>query len=116
MPNPTPAEYTVQLGPTVTPEVAGELAAWAALAKISTSKMTRRAIDTGLEVLRSKLSAELGEMPASLLAEHVAEAARRGDRQVKRRRDYDASTRTPIAMATAAPVKPKRSRSKSTAA
>lgn len=97
MPNPFPAEYTVQLGPTVTPVVAGELAAWAALAKTSTSKMTRRVIDAGLEALRADLRAEVGAMPPAVLAEHIEKAEKRGETQVKRRRDYDDRTRTPSA-------------------
>lgn len=111
MPNPTPAEYTVQLGPTVTPEVAGELYAWAALAGGSRSKMIRRVIDAGLEVLRSDLRAQYGEIPAKLLREYLDFANKRGETQVAARRDYDSRTRTPVAATPA-----KRSRTKSSAA
>ncbi len=102
MPNPVPAEYTVQLGPTVTPEVAGELAAWGELLGRSTSKVAREAIDAGLEVLRADwratavargtATAKRG-MPAATLARHVRAAQERGRTQVGRRRAYDERTR-----------------------
>lgn len=115
MPNPTPAEYTVQLGPTVTPEVAGELAAWAALSRSSVSKLTRWQIEAGLEANRAYLVERYGPLPTALLAEHVAEAVKRGERQVSRRRDYDDRTRTPAAAVTPT-TKPKRTRAKRTSA
>ncbi len=103
MPNPVPARYTVQLGPTVTPEVAGELAAWAELLGDSVSEVSRAAINAGLEVLRGDwratavargtATAKRG-MPAVTLARHVEAARARGKTQVARRRKYDERTRS----------------------
>ena len=100
MPNPVPAKYTVQLGPTFTPEVAGELAAWAEVLGHSTSEITRWCTETGLEQLRTDFRARLAaargpgaELPGSVLAFHVKAAQERGNRQVQRRKDYDDRTR-----------------------
>jgi hypothetical protein len=101
MPNPVPAKYTVQLGPTVTPEVAGELAAWAEVQERSTSEITRECVDYGLENLRKQWQRVYGTIPAEVLARHVAAARERGEKQVARRRGYDERTRN-----TAAEVKP----------
>lgn len=116
MPNPVPAEYTVQLGPTVTPEVAGELAAWAAVQRRSVSRVTRECIEAGLEVLRSDFRAQdaAAHFDDELLATHVAAAAKRGDAQVSRRRDYDDRTRGGGASKPAKPAK--RARTKRSAA
>lgn len=93
MPNPVPARYTVQLGPTVTPQVAGELAAWAELQQRSASEVARECIEFGLENLRTRWRAEFGALPGARLAAHVAAAEERGARQVSRRRAYDERTR-----------------------
>lgn len=103
MPNPVSARYTVQLGPTVTPEVGGELGAWAELLGNSMSEVARECIDAGLEQLRNSFrqrAIESGRVRSgalipstALLRKHVAAARERGDRQVKRRRNYDERTR-----------------------
>lgn len=93
MPNPVPARYTVQLGPTVTPETAGELAAWARQTGRSTSEMARLLLEEGLRRQRAKLEREHGSLSAGLLAECVAAAQERAERQVSRRRSYDKRTR-----------------------
>jgi hypothetical protein len=94
MPNPVPARYTVQLGPTVTPEVAGELAAWAEVQQRSTSEITRECIDYGLENLRKQWVRVYGALGGTLLAFHVDKARERGEKQVARRRGYDERTRS----------------------
>lgn len=93
MPNPVPARYTVQLGPTVTPETAGELAAWARVTERSSSEMARLLLEEGLKRQRAKLEREHGSLPADLLDECVAAAQERAERQVSRRRSYDKRTR-----------------------
>lgn len=105
MPNPVPAKYTVQLGPTFTPEVAGELAAWAELLGESTSVITRQCTEAGLAVLREVYASDAvtrglarastaASLPGrALLRKHVEAARERGNRQVKRRRNYDERTR-----------------------
>lgn len=95
MPNPTPAKYTVQMGPTFTPEVAGELAAWAELLGTSASKVTRECAEEGLTRLRAKLAKRAGltGMPVEVLDRQVEAARGRGVRQVRTRRAYDERTR-----------------------
>ena len=48
MPNPTPARYTVQIGPTYTVETAAELTAWARQQGRSVSDLWVREIDGGM--------------------------------------------------------------------
>lgn len=93
MANPTPARYTVQLGPTQTPEVAGELGAWAELQQRSVSVVARVLIDDALPRLRKRWEREYGALPAEMLERHTRAAQERGAAQVKRRRDYDDRTR-----------------------
>lgn len=93
MVNVTPARYTCQIGPTVTPEVAGELAAWAEVSGHSMSVVARMAIDDGLPKVRRTLERTHGALPVEILAKHVAQARERGERQVQRRRAYDERTR-----------------------
>lgn len=98
MPNPVPARYTVQLGPTFTPDTAGELAAWAELRGKSISEVTREAAEEGLGRLRATWAAETGRRPVpARLAELTAAAAERGSKQAKRRRAYDRSVRNAAA-------------------
>lgn len=126
MPNPTVATFTVQLGPTVAPDVAAELSTWAELLGLSTSATTREMIEEGLSHLREDLAtraaarigvsvAEARRRYSDLLPKHYKAAADRADTQVRRRRDYDAATRTPIAAVTPT-TKPKRTRAKRTSA
>lgn len=94
MVNVKPATYTVQIGPTMTPEAAGELAAWAELRRMSVSEIARECVEAGMGKLRGKWAKEVGfEMPASTLARHVEAARERGERQVRSRRAYDDRTR-----------------------
>lgn len=94
MPNPTPARYTVQMGPTFTPEVAGELAAWAELLGVSASQVTRECAEEGLRRLQAKFAKRAGrEMDGEVLARQVEAAEERGSRQVRTRRAYDKRTR-----------------------
>lgn len=94
MPNPVGRKFTVQLGPTFTPDTAGELAAWAELRGKSVSEVTREAAEHGLNLLRREWAAETGRRPVpARLAELTAEAAERGEKQATRRRNYDRSVR-----------------------
>lgn len=95
MVNVKPATYTVQIGPTMTPEAAGELAAWAELRGMSVSEISRECVEAGMSKLRGKWAREVGveAMPASTLARHVEAARERGERQVRSRRAYDDRTR-----------------------
>lgn len=105
MPNVTPAKYTVQLGPTVVPEVAGEVYAWAEMLGISASAVARECLNAGLEVVRSDFRARAallpagkrtgGEIPGAVLRRQLAYALGRGERQVGSRRSYDRRTRIP---------------------
>src|SRR6188768_3570178 len=52
VPNPTPAKYTKQLGPMVTPEMAAELEANAREDGVSISTLARQMIETMLEMRR----------------------------------------------------------------
>jgi len=111
MPNPVPARYTVQLGPTFTPEMAAELAAWGELLSKSTSVVIRECTEDGLERLRADFIAEVmaatgltsGEVRArydAILPGHLEAAQRRGQTQVSRRRAYDNDRRGSVAEAT----------------
>lgn len=103
MANTTPAKYTVQLGPTVTPEMAAELATWAELLGVSNSVVTRDSIEHGLVVLRTLWRAQvLEKLPrrtnfdsvwAATYKPHLQHFEGRGTRQTTRRRNYDAETR-----------------------
>jgi hypothetical protein len=93
MPNPVPKKYTVQLGPTFTPDTAGELAAWAETLGMSVSAVTRTAAERGLESLRGEWAAQGGRPAAARVAALVEEAARRGEDQAGRRTRSDRSRR-----------------------
>jgi hypothetical protein len=95
MPNPVPRKYTVQLAPTFTPDIAGELAAWAEVCGRSISEVTREAAEFGLRQLREKWSADHGgRRPDPVkLAKHIEAAAERGERQAARRQRHDRATR-----------------------
>jgi len=100
MANVRPAKYTVQLGPTVTPETGGELYAWAELLGVSNSVLIREVIEAGLNVKgrsfakRAGLtSTALAEAAPEVLARHVEHCKQRGETQTRRRRDYDERTR-----------------------
>ena len=109
MPNPTPARYTVQLGPTVTPEVAGELATWAEVQQRSVSEATRECIEAGLMNLRLGWIAEAGRaLDAELLEKHVYAAEVRGAEQVARRERYASRTREARQQAALDAAKPQR--------
>lgn len=94
MPNPTPAIYTVQIGPTYTVETAAELTAWAAVQGLSVSKLTREATEAGLALLRAKFISEHGPIPAKVLADATEEVKARGDRQAARKRRNSGQTAT----------------------
>lgn len=110
MPNPVPARYTVQLGPTVTPEVAGELAAWAEVQGRSTSEITRECVSYGLENLRKQWVRVFGGIPPETLRTHVDAMRERGNKQVSRRRSYDERTRTAAAAEAVKPARKGRGR------
>lgn len=93
MVNIAPATYTVQIGPVVTPEMAGELAAWAEHRRVSLGQSARECIDTGLAQQRLAWQLAHGQLPPGLLEKHVTEMRARGDKQVRSRRDYDRRTR-----------------------
>lgn len=93
MANTQPAKYTVQLGPTVTPQFAGELAALAKHSGVSASTIARKCMEEGIVKVRRRIEREHGPVPERLLAYFIAEAEERGNRQVSRRRAYDERTR-----------------------
>lgn len=94
MPNPVPRKYTVQLGPTFTPETAGELAAWAERRGKSVSEITREATERGLIHLRRAWERETGGLPShERVTALVAEAAERGEKQAARRTRSDRARR-----------------------
>lgn len=99
MPNPVPAKYTVQLGPTVTPEVAGELAAWAKMLGKSNSEVARECVDAGLAVMARDYATQLRRdkgfagLPGDVLAECIEWARARGETQISKRRSYAERTR-----------------------
>lgn len=94
MANTVPAKYTVGLNPTVTPEIAGELAAWGEVRQVSISAVIRECIEgDGLSGRRIAWTREHGPLDAHLLERHTAAARVRGERQVRTRRDYDSRTR-----------------------
>lgn len=86
MPTPTPAKYTVQIGPTYTVETAAELTAWAAKHGRSVSEVTREATERGLELLREGWIENSGPLPKTLLAQATRDVRARGDRQAARKR------------------------------
>lgn len=90
MPNPTPAKYTVQIGPTYSVDVAAELTGWAVLQQRSVSEVTREATERGLELLRDEWRAAHGVIPHSILAAATEDVTARGDRQAARKRKYEA--------------------------
>lgn len=96
MPNPVPRKYTVQLGPTFTPDTAGELAAWAEQRGMSVSAITREAAERGLEILRQEWTAAAGRLDPVRIAHHVDEAAQRGEAQAARRTRTDRNRRNPV--------------------
>lgn len=94
MPNPVPRKYTVQLGPTFTPDVAGELAAWAEVQGRSVSEVTREAAELGLRTLRRRWEKDHGgPLGATRLSVHVEAAAERGEKQAARRTKSDRARR-----------------------
>jgi hypothetical protein len=97
MPNPTPAKYTVQIGPTYTVETAAELTAWARAQGRSVSEVTREATERGLELLRTDWIGGGGRLPKALLRECEDEVRERGDRQAARKRKYEREQQTPAA-------------------
>jgi hypothetical protein len=93
MPNPTPAKYTVQIGPTYTVETAAELTGWAVLQGRSVSEVTRQATERGLELLRQEWRTAHGVIPHSVLERATEEVRDRGDRQAARKRKVAARPR-----------------------
>ena len=93
MPNPVERKYIVQLGPSVTPETAGEIEAWASTAHTSSSEIARLAIERGLESLRQEWAAEHGPIKPGTLARSVAYAVQRGEAQAARKASYAARRR-----------------------
>jgi hypothetical protein len=86
MPTPTPAKYTVQIGPTYTVETAAELTAWAATQRRSVAEVTRQATEAGLALLRAGWIVEHGPLTSEVLAVASADVTARGDRQAARKR------------------------------
>jgi len=94
MANTQPAKYTVQLGPTVTPAFAGELAALAKHAGVSASTIARECMEEGVVKVRRRIERAHGPVPDDLVTRCIVEAEERGNRQVSRRRAYDERTRS----------------------
>jgi hypothetical protein len=93
MPNPTPAKYTVQIGPTYTVETAAELTAWARQQGRSVSDLTRECTEEGLLKLRKRWEREHGTLPFGVLHRATEEVAERGERQAARKRKYEADAK-----------------------
>ncbi|MET0426687.1 MAG: hypothetical protein ABW046_22660 [Actinoplanes sp.] len=91
MPNPTPAKYTVQIGPTYSVETAAELTAWAALQGRSVSEVTRECTEEGLRRQRRRWERDHGTIPFSVLNRATEDVAARGDRQAARKRKWQES-------------------------
>lgn len=94
MPNPTPAKYTVQIGPTYTVETAAELTAWAKVQGRSVSAVTRECTEFGLRHLREQWEREHGALPAGPLVRATEDVADRGDRQAARKRKWQEQAKT----------------------
>jgi hypothetical protein len=88
MPTSVPARYTVQIGPTTTPETAGEIGAWAEHIGMSMSEAARECLEDGLKTKRKEWAKAHGSLPAALLARHVEYQRARGERQVRTRLSY----------------------------
>lgn len=86
MPTPTPAKYTVQIGPTFTVDTAAELTAWAQQQGRSVSEVTRECTERGLKQLRRAWEREHGAIPAEVLEAAASAVADRGSRQAARKR------------------------------
>jgi hypothetical protein len=93
MPNPTPAVYTVQIGPTYSVETAAELTGWANLQQRSVSDVTREATERGLALLREEWREAYGVIPHSVLTRATEDVAAGGRRRASasRRRTWRAS-------------------------
>lgn len=102
MPNPTPATYTVQIGPTYDVPTAAELTGWAILQQRSVSDVTREATERGLALLREEWREAYGVIPHSVLTRATEDVAARGERQAARKRKGGP--------AADAPAKPRRRR------
>lgn len=94
MANTVPPKYTTQIGPTVLPEVAGEMAAWAEVRGVSAGAVARELIDYALPLLRERWAQEHGKIPYSVLLRHVSHQQERGDRQIANKRSRDRTART----------------------
>lgn len=98
--NTAPAKYTVQIGPTTTPEMAGELFAWAERLGKSASEVARECLEEGLMRKRREFQRIAGgELDATLLDRHVRQARKRGERQVATRLAADKRRREAAARA-----------------
>jgi hypothetical protein len=110
MPNPTPAKYTKQLGPMVTPELAAELEADAREDGVSISTLVRGWIEERAAIERAKR--ELTRTPAQrrewkrTYDGALAKTTAQGAEHVRRHRDSDAAARgrtAPVKHATNTP-------------
>jgi hypothetical protein len=97
MANTVPPKYTTQIGPTVEPEVAGELSAWAEILETSAGAVARAAIDEGMARLRVRWAKTHGPLPDDVLGRHVAKQRARGDRQIQNKRKRDEELRSAAA-------------------
>lgn len=103
MPNMTPAKFTKQLGPMVTPETAARLEAYAVTRGVSVSTLTREMIERDLKRQCNKWNAELEERLGSYVAAEeafgqayeaaLARTAAQGEKHVSRRRKADSARR-----------------------
>ncbi len=97
MPNTTPAKYTKQLGPMVTPELAAELEAHAREDGVSVSTLVRGWIEERAEVERAKR--EEARTPTQRKAwkrtfeAALAKTSAQGAEHVRRHRASDAAAR-----------------------
>lgn len=92
MPNMTPAKYTKQLGPMVTPETAAEVEAWAAVERVSISRIAGEAIERDLKRRRrliDTLDDDVQEVWQVAYNAALARTAAQGQKHVTRRRAAD---------------------------
>lgn len=109
MPNSTPAKYTKQLGPMVTPELAAELEAHAREDGVSVSTLVRGWIEQRAATERgTRETWRNAGQRAKWQADYEAALAKttaQGAAHVSRRADHDAATRVPVKATARAAVK-----------
>lgn len=89
MANTVPPKYTRQIGPAVTPEVAGLLSAIGKHAGVSAGQIAREAIDAGLTKVLRAYERERGSVPVEMIEAEVERHRLAAEAQAATRRAYD---------------------------